>query len=149
MLGTNNELISNVLQWNPTYGHTSVDWAAKNYIRQCWYWVPSRDLQNDRQTDRPRERERERERKEICAVGTYCQPHIQHSLGISKWISLWKKYNHMKFLREFRGKTLDCCFGNNPSTNTVILIIKQLPSMEILAQSAGAAEYAKCISVEG
>ena len=36
MLGTIGELISNVLLWTPTHGHTSVDRLAKTYIHQLY-----------------------------------------------------------------------------------------------------------------
>ena len=37
------ELISNILLWTTTHGHTSVDQPAKTYIRQLLgHWIPSR-----------------------------------------------------------------------------------------------------------
>ena len=49
MLDTTGEvrdkLISNILRWTPTHGHTSICQPAKTYIYLlCGHWIPSRGL---------------------------------------------------------------------------------------------------------
>ena len=44
------ELISDILLWTPTHGHTRVGRPAKTYMHLCRHWIPFRGLakSNDR-----------------------------------------------------------------------------------------------------
>ena len=62
----NNELISEILLWTPTYGHTSVGQPPKTYIQQICVdtgFCLENQLRAIDDTDGWKERERERERE--------------------------------------------------------------------------------------